>query len=112
MVGIMAGSYSSIFLASPLLVDCDTYAKKRDAERADEIRREAEEKAAHQAAEGRNTRRAPRPVARPRIEKHSDEGEEGEEGAPAPASEGGTSGSVPPASGYRPRRRVKGMRRK
>ena len=105
LVGVIAGSYSSIFFSSPLVIDCDTLAKKREANRADEIRREAEEQAREKAEAAASRRRS---SAR-RAERSA---------APAAALEKAAEGDAPAAAaasaaeGYRTRRRVKGMRRK
>lgn len=45
LVGIISGAYSSIFLAGPLLVEIDAWARRRDATRAKERRAAAEERA-------------------------------------------------------------------
>ncbi|HXE71020.1 MAG TPA: protein translocase subunit SecF, partial [Candidatus Nitrosotenuis sp.] len=45
LVGIISGAYSSIFVASPILVEFDAIAKKREAERAQKRRLEAEARA-------------------------------------------------------------------
>lgn len=45
LVGIISGAYSSIFVASPVLVEIDKYARKRDAAAAQERRSAAEERA-------------------------------------------------------------------
>lgn len=123
LVGIIAGAYSSIFFSSPLLIDFDKYAKKRDAQRADEIRREAEEQAKEKAASAVSRRRgnAPRQRAeRPALEKTESSApaeasapaaESGDAEAPAPKAAPAHS-AAPAPEGYRSRRRVKGMRRK
>lgn len=51
LVGIISGAYSSIFVASPVLVELDKWARKREAERATERRLEAEERARTRKAE-------------------------------------------------------------
>jgi len=45
LVGIISGAYSSIFLAGPILVEIDAWARRRDATRAKERRAAAEERA-------------------------------------------------------------------
>lgn len=45
LVGIISGAYSSVFVASPVLVEIDKWARKRESERAAERRVEAEERA-------------------------------------------------------------------
>ena len=95
LVGVVTGGYSSIFFSSPLVVDCDTWANKRDALREEELRREAAEKAAKGPEPKTSSRR---PVARPRKSESE-----------AAAAEGGSSA---PAAAPRARRRVKGMLKK
>ena len=105
LVGVITGAYSSIFLSAPLLVDCNAYANKRDLAREDELRREAEENAKQGSTNTKSSGR--RPVARPPASSE------------AAASDSAPSTSAPSASAApvayapaRPRRRVKGMRRK
>ena len=92
LVGVMAGAYSSIFIASPILVELDVLAKKRDANRQAELRLAAEERAREsddtEAASKRSVSHASRSV-----------------------SHASRSVSEAPAASGRPRRRVKGTRR-
>ncbi len=87
LVGVVAGAYSSIFVASPLLVELDILAQKRDANRREEMRLAAEERAAQGNAATVTTAAASRSIS------HS------------------SSSSSAPALSGRSRRRVKGMRR-
>ncbi|MDO5296510.1 MAG: protein translocase subunit SecF [bacterium] len=94
LVGVMAGAYSSIFIASPILVELDVLAKKRDANRQAELRLAAEESARESESEGgasRSVARSSRSVSH--------------ENRPS------RSASEAPSASGRPRRRVKGTRR-
>ena len=95
LVGVMAGAYSSIFIASPILVELDVLAKKRDANRQAELRLAAEERARESENEGSSS---------PRSVSHSSRSVSHEARASRSVSEA-------PASSGRPRRRVKGTRR-
>ncbi len=91
LVGIMAGAYSSIFLAGPLLVEIDGWARRRDATRAQERRAAAEERARERGTSpntGQDEQEYPTPGELPE------------------ASGGASTGAS------RARRRVKGTRRR
>lgn len=91
LVGIISGAYSSIFVAGPLLVEIDGWARRRDATRAQERRAAAEERARERGASSKT--------------------DQDEHEYPTP-------GELPEASGAastgasRARRRVKGTRRR
>ncbi len=112
LVGVTAGAYSSIFLAAPLLCELDILAKKRDANRREELRLAAEERAredneAEAAGRPRSTRTAPKKAAAPKVREREYENDEDEE-----AEREAKSASAPaPRASSRPRRRVKGVRR-
>lgn len=89
LVGILSGAYSSIFLAGPVLVDIDAWARRRDAARAQERRAAAEER-----ARGLSTLPA-----------------QDEHDYPVPSELPETSGGSS-SGASRPRRRAKGTRRR
>ena len=94
LVGVVAGAYSSIFVASPLLVELDVVAQRRDAHREDSMRAAAEARAEAAANATPSSRSIPSRSASAKEQ--------------APASRPATRSEAP--SG-RSRRRVKGMRR-
>ena len=111
LVGVITGAYSSIFLSAPLLVDCNEYANKRDLYRQDELRREAEEN----AKQGNTTKSSSRrPVARPRpAAPAAPTAPEATTSSAAPAAPTPAASTAPATyAPARPRRRVKGMRKK